>query len=166
MIKRSAGILLFRESSSSIQVLLAHPGGPFWKRKDAGAWSIPKGELEEGEEPLSAAKREFQEETGFSLTFDLIPLQPLRQASGKVIFAWAARGDVDSSELKSNTFAMEWPPGSGRQQEFPEIDRAEWFPLDVARSKISKGQQGFLAELAAKLGAPYPSDPQSGQEAT
>jgi predicted NUDIX family NTP pyrophosphohydrolase len=161
MAKKSAGILLLRESSGTLQVLLAHPGGPVWEKKDAGAWSIPKGEFTDSEEPLSAARREFQEETGFSLTGDPIPLKPLRQPGGKQIFAWAVRGDVDPSTLKSNTFSMEWPPKSGRRREFPEIDRAEWFTLDVAQSKILKGQRGFLEELAVTMGTsrtPPPSE--------
>jgi predicted NUDIX family NTP pyrophosphohydrolase len=124
-----------------------HPGGPFWTKKDNGAWSIPKGEFEEGEEPLNAAKREFHEETGFLLDGNFIALTPLRQPGGKLVYAWAVKGDCDPQSIKSNTFSMEWPPRSGKRQEFPEVDRAGWFTLEVAREKILKGQLGFLEEL-------------------
>lgn len=148
----SAGLLLFRERRDDVEVLLAHPGGPFWIRKDTGAWSIPKGEVREGEDPARAALREFREETGFAVAGNhLIPLRPRRQASGKVLYAWAARGDLDPARVHSNTFSMEWPPRSGRQQRFPEVDRLAWFPLRTARGKISKGQIGFLDELDLRL---------------
>jgi predicted NUDIX family NTP pyrophosphohydrolase len=152
MPKTSAGLLLFREIEGRLEVLLVHPGGPFWARKDDGAWSIPKGELEEGEDPLAAAKREFQEETGQSAEGEPIPLEPLRQPSGKTVQAWALRGDLDPAHLKSSTFSLEWPPRSGRRQEFPEVDRAEWFTLPVAERKILKGQSGFLSQLREKVG--------------
>jgi predicted NUDIX family NTP pyrophosphohydrolase len=152
MPKTSAGLLLFREIEGRLEVLLVHPGGPFWARKDDGAWSIPKGELEEGEDPLAAAKREFQEETGQSAEGEPIPLEPLRQPSGKTVQAWALRGDLDPAHLKSSTFSLEWPPRSGRRQEFPEVDRAEWFTLPVAERKILKGQSGFLSQLREKIG--------------
>jgi len=145
--KKSAGLLLFREALGHLEVLLVHPGGPFWARKDEGSWSIPKGELEENEDPLKAAMREFEEETGFAVADSPIPLEPLRQPSGKVVYAWAIKGDLDPARLKSNTFFMEWPPRSGRQQEFPEIDRAEWFTIELAMQKILKGQAAFLAQL-------------------
>jgi predicted NUDIX family NTP pyrophosphohydrolase len=142
--------LLFRETLSHLEVLLVHPGGPFWAKKDAGSWSIPKGEFEENEDPLTAAVREFEEETGFAVAGSPIPLEPLRQPSGKVVYAWAMKEDLDPVRLKSNTFSMEWPPKSGRQQGFPEIDRAEWFTIELAMQKILKGQAGFLAQLQEK----------------
>ena len=151
MPKKSAGLLLFREVAGRLEVLLVHPGGPFWAGKDQGAWSIPKGEFEEGEEPLSAAKREFREETGFTPDGDMIPLEPLRQPSGKLVYAWAVERDLDPARVRSNTFSMEWPPRSGRYQEFPEVDRAAWFSVEEARGKISKGQAAFLVRLQEKL---------------
>jgi predicted NUDIX family NTP pyrophosphohydrolase len=159
MSKKSAGILLFRDVFGHIEVLLVHPGGPFWAKKDEGAWSIPKGEFEEGEDPLEAAKREFEEETGIVPSGDFIPLQPLRQPGGKVIHAWAVNGDFDPAGLKSNTFSMEWPPKSGRQQEFPEVDRAAWLPIETAKRKILKGQVPFLLQLRERLGNPTTSAP-------
>jgi predicted NUDIX family NTP pyrophosphohydrolase len=155
MPKKSAGLLLFRETSGQLEVLLVHPGGPFWAKKDEGAWSIPKGEFEDDEEPLEAARREFEEETGFRAQGDVIPLETLRQKSGKVVYAWAVRKDLDPSGFRSNTFTMEWPPRSGRKREFPEIDRAEWFTVESARRKILEGQAGFLTRLEDILG--YPS---------
>ena len=137
----------------TLQVLLVHPGGPFWARKDLGAWSIPKGEIDPGEEPLDAARREFTEETGGSVEGDFLPLQKRQQSSGKIVHAWAVRADFDPSRLTSAAFSMEWPPRSGRQQSFPEVDRAEWFDLATARQKIVKGQAGFLDELAHLVGA-------------
>jgi len=133
-------------------VLLVHPGGPFWARKDQGAWSIPKGEFSGDDDAFGAAVREFREETGQTVAGDFIALQPRRQAGGKLVYAWAVRSDFDPDRVKSNTFSMEWPPRSGRHATFPEIDRAAWFGLDVARLKISKGQVGFLDELESKLG--------------
>ena len=147
MARQSAGLLLFRETDSGVEVLLVHPGGPFWARKDAGAWSIPKGEFREGEAPLAAAQREFEEELGVAPAGDFIPLQPLKQAGGKLVFAWALRADFDPSQLKSNMFSLEWPPKSGRQQSFPEVDRAAWFPIETARTKILKSQAPFLDQL-------------------
>jgi len=161
MSKKSAGLLVFRDVAGYIEVLLVHPGGPFWAKKDEGAWSIPKGEFEENEDPLLAAKREFEEETGVAPSGDLIPLEPLRQPSGKVVYAWAMKGDFDPTALKSNTFTMEWPPKSGRQQEFPEVDRAAWLSIEAARGKILKGQTPFLLQLLEKLGNP-PEAPGSG----
>jgi len=153
MSKKSAGLLLYREISDHLEVLLVHPGGPFWAKKDEGAWSIPKGEFEDNEDPFSAAKREFAEETGLSLDGEAIPLQPVRQPSGKLIYAWAMGRDVDLSHFKSNTFSMEWPPKSGRVQEFPEVDRAAWLTIEEARQKIVKGQVAFLDQLRRKLQA-------------
>jgi len=152
MPKTSAGLLLFREASGGLEVLLVHPGGPFWSRKDEGAWSIPKGEFEEGEDPLEAARREFEEETGASAQGEAIPLGSLRQSGGKVVQAWAVCGDFDPALLRSNTFLLEWPPKSGRRQEFPEVDRAGWFPVAAAKRKILKGQAAFLDRLQEKLG--------------
>jgi predicted NUDIX family NTP pyrophosphohydrolase len=147
MSKKSAGLLLFRRGAEGIEVLLVHPGGPFWAKKDEGAWSIPKGELAEGEDPLAAAVREFEEEMGSPPSGDFLPLEPRRQPGGKLVFAWALRSDFDPSSLKSNRFSIEWPPKSGRQQEFPEVDRAAWFDLQTARRKILKGQEPFLDEI-------------------
>jgi predicted NUDIX family NTP pyrophosphohydrolase len=154
MSKKSAGLLLYREISGHLEVLLVHPGGPFWAKKDEGAWSIPKGEFEDNEDPFSAAKREFAEETGLSPDGEAIPLQPVRQPSGKLIYAWVMRRDVDPAQVRSNTFAMEWPPKSGRYQEFPEIDRAAWLTIEAARHKIVKGQAPFLDQLQRKLRGP------------
>lgn len=147
MPKQSAGLLLFRESGGQLEVLLVHPGGPFWTKKDDGAWSIPKGEFNSDEEPLAAARREFEEELGAAVDGEFVPLGNVKQAGGKVVHAWALRGDFDPSRLKNSPFSMEWPPRSGRQQEFPEVDRAEWFSVETARTKILKGQAEFLDRL-------------------
>lgn len=152
MAKHSAGILLYRRVPHGLEFLLVHPGGPFWARKDDGAWSIPKGEYETGEDPLEAALREFEEEIGTRPEGREVPLTPIRQKAGKVVAAWAIEGDVDPVAIHSNTFTMEWPPRSGRMQSFPEIDRAEWFPLDRARTRINAAQLPLLEELAAMLG--------------
>jgi len=151
MPKRSAGVLLFRRKEREIEVLLAHPGGPFWKNKDDRAWSIPKGEYGVSEDPLAAATREFAEETGFTPSGDFIPLGEIRQPGGKLVAAWALEGDFDAAIVRSNTFSMPWPPGSGVLREFPEIDRAEWFPLEIARRKILKGQAELLERLTKHL---------------
>ncbi len=151
MSKKSAGILLYREVAGRLEVLLAHPGGPFWAGKDEGAWSIPKGEFEDAEEPLAAARREFEEEIGMVVDGDFIPLEPLRQPSGKMVFVWAVQGDFDPVQLKSNTFSMEWPLHSGRRKEFPEVDRAAWLPIETAMRKIVKGQMPFLLQFQEKL---------------
>lgn len=139
-------------------MLLAHPGGPFWKNKDDGAWSIPKGEYDENEDPLAAARRELAEETGLTPLGDFIPLGEIRQPGGKVVTAWAVEGNCDmafdGAGVRSNTFTMAWPPGSGKLQEFPEIDRAEWFPLEAARRKILKGQAELLNRLVQHLHLP------------
>jgi len=155
MSKQSAGLLLFREVSGRLEVLLVHPGGPLWAKKDEGAWSIPKGEFEGNEEPVAAAKREFKEETGFTVDGEMISLEPLRQPSGKLVYAWAIKRDLDPSQLKSNTFSIEWPPKSEKYQEFPEIDRAAWFAIEEATRKILKGQAAFLDQLQEKLGGPH-----------
>lgn len=145
---------MFREISGSLEVLLVHPGGPFWAKKDLGAWSIPKGEFEEDEDPLSAARREFKEEMGLTADGEVIPLEPLRQPGGKLVYAWAMKWDLDPSQVKSNTFSMEWPAKSGQQKEFPEVDRAAWFDIETARAKILKGQAPFLDQLRRKLRSP------------
>lgn len=145
--KRSAGILLYRVSGARPEVFLVHPGGPYWARKDAGAWSIPKGEIATDEDPLAAARREFAEETGSEASGEFLPLRPCRQAGGKVVMAWAVEGDIDAGTIRSNTFSMEWPPRSGIRQEFPEADRGGWFTLPQAREKLLAAQRGFLDEL-------------------
>jgi len=145
--KQSAGLLVFRAGPDGVEVLLVHPGGPFWAKKDEGAWSIPKGEMDDGEDALVAARREFREETGFVVGDVARPLAPVRLSSGKVVHAWAVPGDADPALLRSNTFSMEWPPRSGRSQEFPEVDRAAWFSLAEAKRKIAAGQLPFLLEF-------------------
>jgi predicted NUDIX family NTP pyrophosphohydrolase len=142
---------MHRTTNGVIEVLLVHPGGPFWVRKDHGAWSIPKGEYPPDEDPLAAAIREFHEETGFQPEGPFIPLTQVRQASGKLISAWAVQGDWDPALLKSNTFSMEWPKGSGRLREFPEVDRAAWFDLAEATRRINPGQLGLIEELNQML---------------
>jgi predicted NUDIX family NTP pyrophosphohydrolase len=151
MPKRSAGILLFRRIGPEPEVLLVHPGGPFWKNKDDGAWSIPKGEYGQDEDPLAAAKRELEEETGLSPSRDFISLGEVRQSGGKTVTAWAVEGSCDAANIRSNTFSMPWPPGSKDLQEFPEVDRAEWFAMGIARRKILKGQTELLERLARHL---------------
>lgn len=147
----SAGILLYRKRGDAVEVFLVHPGGPFWAKKDDAAWSIPKGEFEPDEDPLAAARRELAEETGVSLEGPFEPLGELKQAGGKVVHAWAARGDCDPAAITSNPFTMEWPPRSGRMAEFPEIDRASWFSLETAATKLHKGQRPFLERLRERL---------------
>jgi predicted NUDIX family NTP pyrophosphohydrolase len=146
----SAGVLVYRRRSR-LEVLLVHPGGPFWAKKDDGAWSIPKGEFAEGEDPLTAARRELAEETGLVVDRELRPLGSVKQAGGKVVHAWALEGDLDASAIRSNTFSMEWPPRSGRMQQFPEVDRAAWFSIDEARVKLLKGQLPLLDVLVAAI---------------
>jgi predicted NUDIX family NTP pyrophosphohydrolase len=138
--KRSAGILAFRQAGMSCEVLLVHPGGPFWQNKDSHAWSIPKGEFAEDENPFEAAIREFTEETGFAVTGSFVELKPVRQPGGKIVHVWAVESDLDPAEIRSNTFMMEWPPRSGKQIEVPEVDKAQWFSLQSAYRKIHKGQ--------------------------
>lgn len=147
MKKQSAGILMYRLQGSKPEFLLAHPGGPFWINKDCGSWSIPKGEFEPQEDPLKAAIREFREETGYELMGEFKPLQPITQKSGKVVKAWAVRGDLDESAITSNLFDVEWPPRSGKKQSFPEIDRVGWFTYDIATEKIIPAQLPLLTEL-------------------
>lgn len=151
MAKRSAGILAYRLRPDGPEFFLVHPGGPFWKNKDDGAWSIPKGEIDPDEEPLSAAQREFAEETGLAIGGTFTPLTPVKIASGKVIEAWAIEHDLDASAIKSNTFEIEWPPRSGKRQAFPEVDRAAWFSISAARRKIIKSQVTLLTELLNRL---------------
>ncbi len=153
MAATSAGILLYRDRDGELEVLLVHPGGPFWAKKDVGAWSVPKGEVEEGEEPRECALRELEEELGaeFSLApADLDELGSVRQKSGKLVHCWAAEGDFDPAALRSNTFTMEWPPRSGTEREFPEVDRAEWFGIEMAREKMIPAQAEFLDRLKAR----------------
>ena len=151
--KISAGILVYRFTSGALEVFLVHPGGPFWSKRDLGSWSIPKGELDEGDGLLETAKREFREETGVPIDGKFIELTPLRQPSGKRVHAWAVNGEIDPSCVKSNTFSIEWPPRSGKQQQFPEVDRAQWFAIPEAHEKLLPGQRGFLEELERKVGA-------------
>ena len=147
----SAGVLMFRGSGPALEVLLVHPGGPFWARKDEGAWTIPKGERADGEAAEAAARRESTEETGAPLNGALLPLAPVRQKGGKTIHPFAVKGDLDAAKYRSNTFAMEWPRNSGVMREFPEIDRGQWFSLVEAERKINPGQRPMLAELMRLL---------------
>jgi predicted NUDIX family NTP pyrophosphohydrolase len=150
--RRSAGVLLYRVSGATPEVLLVHPGGPYWARRDAGVWSIPKGEYEKGDDPLACALREFEEETGTALEADkLHELGEVKQKGGKVVSAWAAEGDLDAEGIRSNTFTMEWPPRSGRAADFPEVDRAGWFGVDEAREKLNPAQAEFLDRLLERL---------------
>lgn len=149
--KKSAGLLLYRKKADLLQVFLVHPGGPFWKKKDLGAWSVPKGEFTEEEDSLSAAIREFKEETGMSISGDFIRLSPVRQKSGKLVEAWAVEADIDPSSVQSNTFDMEWPPRSGKRQSFPEIDKGDWFSLEEAKEKIIPAQLPLLDDLISRL---------------
>jgi len=149
--KKSAGLLMYRIRDGSLEVLLVHPGGPYWKNKDEGVWSIAKGEPAPNEDLFVVAKREFQEELGFEATGDFVQLSPVKQKAGKVVHAWAFEGDCDPSTIKSNTFTMEWPPKSGKQMAFPEADRAEFFDVETARTKINAAQVGLLNELVQRL---------------
>ena len=151
MAKMSAGILLFRRRPGSVELMLVHPGGPFWAKKDAGAWSIPKGLADEGEDLLAAAKREFLEETGMPVEGEFFDLGAHKQTGGKTVVAWAHAGDFDPALLKSNTFLLEWPPHSGKTAEFPEVDRAAWYSIDEAFMKINKGQKPIIAALETLL---------------
>jgi predicted NUDIX family NTP pyrophosphohydrolase len=162
--KQSAGILLFKQTSQGLTVLIVHPGGPFWSKRDSGAWSIPKGEFIDGEDPLVAAKREFIEEMGKPVPEgSCINLGSSKQPSGKIVHIWALESDFDDSDVNSNKFTMEWPPRSGQKQEFPEVDRAKWYPISKAKIKIVKGQTVFLDKLETYLGE---KQAQSSQQAT
>jgi predicted NUDIX family NTP pyrophosphohydrolase len=152
MAKMSAAILPYRLTEGRLEVFLVHPGGPFWARRDLGAWSLAKGEFESPEDPLDAARREFTEETGFEVAGELVRLEPRRQPGGKLVHAWAVEASYDPGELHSNTFTVEWPRGSGTQREFPEVDRAAWFDVEQARRRLLPGQVPFVEELAARLG--------------
>jgi predicted NUDIX family NTP pyrophosphohydrolase len=156
--KSSAGLVMYRRRGDALEVFLVHPGGPFWTKKDMGAWSIPKGEFDPDEELLLAAKREFEEETGHQPSGEFVSLAAIKQPGGKTVYAWAVEGDCDAAALRSNVFSMEWPRGSGRVQEYPEVDRAAWFPLGEARGRILQGQRGFLDQLAGRLGLDKESD--------
>lgn len=147
MAKQSAGILLYRLKKNELQFFLVHPGGPFWKNKDEGAWTIPKGELNDNEDALSAARREFEEETGKRINGDFIELKAIRQKSGKTVQAWAVEGDIDEHDMVSNTFMLEWPPKSGKMIAVPEIDKAGWFDMQTAKQKINPAQVALINEL-------------------
>lgn len=149
--KQSAGILLYRMTDGILEVLLVHPGGPLWAKKDVGAWSIPKGEFDETEDPFEAALREYREEVGQAINGKMIQLSPIKQKSGKVVYAWAAEGNIDPKSIKSNTFELEWPPRSGKKQRVPEIDKAEWFSVPTAKTKINKSQSALIDELITRL---------------
>ncbi len=152
MAKISAGILLYRRRGDALEVFLVHPGGPFWAKREAGAWSIPKGEAAAGEDLLARAKTEFQEETGFAPPNNLRALAAVRQAGGKLVHAFVGEGDCDAGAIKSNSFDLEWPPRSGKRQSFPEVDRAQWFDLATARGKINAGQAPLLDALERMVG--------------
>ena len=149
---QSAGILLFRFKNGKLEVMLTHPGGPFWTNRDAGAWSIPKGLIDKNETALDAAKREFKEETGFVVEGEFIQLGELKQPNKKIVHAWAVEKDIDATKIVSNTFELEWPKGSGNINAYPEIDKGAWFGLAQARFKILKGQAGFIGRLVKRLG--------------
>jgi len=148
--KRSAGILVYKFENQELMVFLVHPGGPFWKNKDQGSWSIPKGEFTD-EEPLKAARREFEEETGISVQGEFLQLSPVKLKSGKLVYAWALQLEIDPTTIQSNTFELEWPPRSGKFQSVPEIDRAEWFPVPVALQKINSAQRNLIDQLVVNL---------------
>jgi predicted NUDIX family NTP pyrophosphohydrolase len=150
--KKSAGILLYRKTDKKLEVFLVHPGGPFWKNKDIGAWSIPKGEFTDEEDALNAAKRELEEEAGISCDGPFLQLTPLKQKGGKMVYVWAAEKDIEADKIRSNTFQMEWPPKSGQNKSFLEVDKAQWFYPDEAKQKINVSQAGFIDDLMFKLG--------------
>lgn len=159
--KQSAGILVYRKGTGKVEVLIVHPGGPFWAKKDKGAWSLPKGEFTDDEDGLAAAKREFAEELGVNPPEgDYLELGSVKNKSGKTIFGWAVEGELDVSAVKSNVFKMEWPPKSGTEQEFPEVDRASWFSPEKAEAKLNPAQADFIGRLAEKLGAEIPRQPE------
>lgn len=143
--------MLYRQTNNLVEIFLVHPGGSFWKRKEAGAWSIPKGEFTDDEEPLAAAKREFEEETGTAVSGNFIALKPIKQKSGKIVLAWAVEGNIDETKIISNSFSMEWPYKSGKMQTFPEVDKANWFSVAEARQKINTAQVALIEDLINKL---------------
>jgi len=151
MTKKSAGILLYRFKNKIFEVLIVHPGGPFWAKKDLGAWSIPKGEFNDDEDPLGAAKREFNEEMGEIISGDFIPMTPIKQKNDKIVYAFALEHDFDTTKITSNTFTIEWPPKSGKQQDFPEIDKGEWFDYEKSKLKLNEQQVAIIEELVQKL---------------
>lgn len=151
MPRLSAGLVVYRRGAKGIELFLVHPGGPYWSKKDAGAWSFPKGEYSEGEDPLAVARREYEEETGCTVDGDFIPLGPITQRGGKVVRLFAIEGDCDASAIRSNTFTMEWPPKSGRAAEFPEVDRAGWFSPEDAKEKLNPAQVAAVDEIVALL---------------
>jgi predicted NUDIX family NTP pyrophosphohydrolase len=151
MPKTSAGILLYKKEQGVLQVFLVHPGGPFFARKDEGAWSIPKGELDAGEDPLATARREFEEETGCRPEGAFLPLSPVKQKGGKIVLSWSVEGGCDAAAIRSNTFTIEWPTGSDRMQEYPEVDRAGWFTVEEAKRKINPAQAALIEELSSKM---------------
>jgi len=150
--KLSAGLLVYRRRHDRLEVFLVHPGGPFWRNKDDGSWSIPKGEFDENDDPLAAARREFFEETGCAIDGEFHALEPVKQPSGKLIYPWAVEGDLDAAKITSNSFSIEWPPRSGKQQQFPEVDRGAWFDLREAERKLLRGQRAILEQLRALVG--------------
>lgn len=161
MVKQSAGIMVYRSNGATFDVLLVHPGGPFWAKKDKGAWSVPKGEAEDGEDLLQTARREFEEETGQPAPEGYyIELGSFKRGSGKVVTAWAVEGKIDATSVRSNTLSIEWPPKSGKQLEIPEVDRAEWVSLSDAPEKMHTGQDIFIQRLAAKLGVELREPPE------
>ncbi len=150
MIKQSAGLLIYRETDAGLEIFLVHPGGPFFANKDNGAWSIPKGEFD-GEDPLTAALREFEEETGLKIAGEFFALKPITQRAGKIVYAWAVEADFDADAIHSNSFEMEWPPRSGKRATFPEIDRAAWFDPETAKQKINPAQAALITELVTRI---------------
>lgn len=165
MARASAGILLYRRRAAGLEVLLVHPGGPYWRRRDEGAWSIPKGETEPGEDSRETALRELSEETGLAVDGEMLELEPIRQRGGKVVHAWAAEGREGAARVGESTFSMPWPPGSTRMKEFPEVDRAEWFDLSMARRKVLASQEPLLDQLVEELGkARHPSRSARGRK--
>ena len=152
MPRQSAGLLVYRERAGELEFFLVHPGGPLWQNKDAGVWSIPKGEFAADEEALDAARREFCEETGMAIEGEFVPLGSVKQRGGKIVYAWAVRGDFDATEIRSNTFELEWPPHSGRFVAFPEVDRGEWCSLSEAKEKIKPAQFDFVEQVARLVG--------------
>lgn len=149
--RTSAGILLYRKKDQSIEIFLVHPGGPFWKGKEKAAWSVPKGEFTEGEDPLTVAKREFEEETGQTVEGNFMELNPVQQKGGKMVYAWAVEGNADAENIVSNTFKQEWPPNSGKWMTLPEVDKAGWFTMEEAKAKINAAQAGLIDDLMERL---------------